>query len=399
MPTAQQLPEPIIAARANLLMQHPFFASHLLTKQRITFDPATPSAKTNGKALTLGDWFAARPLPQRVFVLCHEVMHDILGHMDRARMYTARGFGPDMNAFDAKRWNKATDYYVNSLLTASRIGVMPSEGLLDPRYGHTLTADQIYELLDPTDPDDQDPDSGNFDEHEDAPGEDPNGQPTPTPNQADLDEQVKQNLTSAKAAQEAAGKDLPGALAKAVGAITDPQVDWREQLRDFVQIYAGKDETSWSRLNRRRMALPPHIPYPGKTGNHLESMVIAIDASGSIGETEMSMFLAEMRAIVEQTNPKETWILFWDTGVTAVEVMDPEDIEQLEPYGGGGTNYSCVAKWLEDNELVPDVTICLTDGWVDWPQSDRISSPHLTVMTTDYLDAPFGKTIRLTTTG
>ena len=393
MPTTHQLPEPVIAARANLLMQHPFFASHLLTKQRINFDPDVPTAKTNGKQITLGDWFSNRPLPQRVFVLCHEVLHDILGHMDRARMYTARGFGPDMNVFDPTRWNKATDYYINSLLVASKIGIMPAEGLLDPRYDHTLTADQIYEMLDPTDP--NDPDSGNFDEHDLTPEEDPNGAPAPTTEEG-IAEQVKQNLTSAKAAQEATGKDLPGALAKAVGSITEPQVDWVTQLRDFVQTYTGKDETSWSRLNRRRMATPPHVPYPGKTGHHLESLVIAIDASGSIGEIEMGMFLAEVRAVVEQVNPKETWALFWDTSVIAQEIMDPEDIEQLEPYGGGGTDYTAVADWLEQNDLTPDVVICLTDLYVNWPSADRIRSPHITVGTTDYDPAPFGTTIRLT---
>ena len=392
MPT-HTLPEPVIAARANLLMQHPFFASHLLTKQRINFDPDVPTAKTNGKQITLGDWFSNRPLPQRVFVLCHEVLHDILGHMDRARMYTARGFGPDMNVFDPTRWNKATDYYINSLLVASKIGIMPAEGLLDPRYDHTITADQIYEMLDPTDP--NDPDSGNFDEHDLTPEEDPNGAPAPTTEEG-IAEQVKQNLTSAKAAQEATGKDLPGALAKAVGSITEPQVDWVTQLRDFVQTYTGKDETSWSQLNRRRMATPPHICYAGRTGHHLDSVVIAIDASGSIGEIEMGMFLAEMRSIVEQVNPKETWACFWDTSVVAVEILDPEDLETLTPYGGGGTDYTSMADWLDRNDLVPDVVICLTDGYVTWPSADRIRSPHLTIMTTDYLDAPFGKTIRLT---
>ena len=181
-----------------------------------------------------------------------------------------------------------------------------------------------------------------------------------------------------------------------MGAILEPQVDWREQLRDFMQPYLGKDEVSWSRLNRRRMALPPHICYAGRTGHHLDSVVIAIDASGSIGEIEMGMFLAEMRSIVEQVNPKETWVLFWDTSVIAQEIMDPEDIEQLEPYGGGGTDYVSVVDWLDNADLTPDVVICLTDLYVNWPSADRIRSPHITVGTTDYDPAPFGTTIRLT---
>ena len=123
--------------------------------------------------------------------------------------------------------------------------------------------------------------------------------------------------------------------------------------------------------------------------------MIAIDASGSIGAVEMGMFLAEVRAVVEQVNPKETWVLFWDTSVIAQEIMDTEDIEQLEPYGGGGTDYTCVAQWLEDNSLVPDITVVLTDGYVCWPDAARIRSPHLTVCTTDYEVCPFGTTIRI----
>lgn len=395
--TNTTLPTEIIAARANLLMQHPFFASHLLTKQRLVFTPETPTASTNGKRITVGDWFTQRPLPERVFVLCHEVLHDIFGHMDRARMYLARGFGPDMLPFDAKRWNRAGDYYINAVLTASRIGTMPAKGLLDPRFGADLTVDQIYELLESS----PDGDDDNFDEHEpgdpgDGPGEDDgDGAPRPLPTESEIAERVKQDIAAALAAQQATGKDLAGALARIVGGIVEPQVDWTEQLRDFVQQQAGKDETSWSRLNRRRLANPPHLPYPGRTGHHINSLVIAVDASGSIGEVELSLFMAEMRAIVEQVNPEETWVCFWDTNVVAIEVIDPEDIETLTPYGGGGTDYTGMVDWFDKNDLVPDVVICMTDGWVNWPDANRMRSPHLTVMTTDADPCPFGRTIRI----
>lgn len=386
------LPDPIIAARANLLMQHPMFASHLLTQQRVDFNPETPTAKTDGKTITLGDWFNQRSLPERVFVLCHEVFHDILCHHARTRMYLARGFGPDMLPFDKKRWDRATDYYINSVLTESKIGVMPKGGLLDPRYNHTMTSDQIYELLE-SDPNDQD---NSFDEHE--PGEDSGegvGEDEHGPTEEDISEQVRQNLVAAKAAQEASGQTMPSALAKAVGGIIEPQVDWTEQLRDFVQQLVGKDETSYARLNRRRLAIAPHIPFPGRTGHHIGSLVIAPDASGSIGPAEMSLFMAEMRAIVEAVNPTETWVLWWDTDVNAVEILEPEDIEQLTPYGGGGTDYTSIVDWLERNDLTPDVIICLTDLFVSWPDASRVRSPHLTVGTTDYDPCPFGKTIRI----
>jgi predicted metal-dependent peptidase len=121
-------------------------------------------------------------------------------------------------------------------------------------------------------------------------------------------------------------------------------------------------------------------------------MVIPVDGSGSIGPGELGLFMAEVRSIVETTRPRECWVLWWDTSVSAVEVIDPEDLETMTPYGGGGTNYTCVPEWLEQQGMDPDIVVCLTDGYVYWPDAAKIRWPHVTVSTSQH-GAPFGHTI------
>lgn len=405
------LPEPIIAARARLLMKQPFFASHLLTKCDLKYDPAVKTAQTDGKTHTVGDWFCGLHLDERLFLLAHETLHDILGHHLRGAMYHRRGFGPDMQPFKLKKFKQACDYYVNAILTESNVGRMPHGGLLNPQYGSHLTVDQIYEQL-PDEPDDEGDDEGEdsgepgdqpgegqgkgqshggFDDHLEPPTEPGTGSPQ---TEQELDEQVKANVASAAAAAKAAGKGMGGGLAKLVGDVLEPKVPWDEEARQFCIQVPGRDDTTWSRINRRRLCNPPYVPYPGRDGHEINSMVIAVDASGSIGPEELGLFMGEMRSIMETLSPRETWVLWWDTGVNAVEVLDPSDLEAMEPIGGGGTDYTCVPKWLADNALTPDLVVCMTDGYVYWPDPSVVTYPHLTISTSSYA-APFGKTIHM----
>jgi predicted metal-dependent peptidase len=389
-------------------MKQPLFASHLLKNCRIEYNPTSKLCHTNGETVTLNDWFCGLTLDQRVFVLAHETCHDLFGHPQRGVMYKRRGFGPDMKPYDHRRMAKAADYYINSLLIQSGIGKMPPGGLYDQSYGCDLTMDQIYEKLaeDPEqgpsetpqgpgedqgedgEPQPGDtPDSGNFDSHGDP--EDQPGQPQ---TEQEINDQVQQNVKLAQQAAEAAGDGLTGALAKLVGDIVEPKVQWDEELRQFCTSVPRGTETTWSRINRRRLCSPPYLPYPGKDGHEIDCMAIAVDASGSIGPDELAMFMAEMRSIMETVRPRECWVLWWDTEVSPVEIIDPEDLESLTPYGGGGTNYTCVPAWLDQQGMDPDVVVCLTDGWVHWPDADKIRWPHVTVSTSQH-GAPFGHTI------
>jgi len=90
----------------------------------IHYDPGFVLAKTEGEI---------------IFVICHEIMHNVLFHFARKMP------DPDL-------WNAAADYALNQLLEG--VGEMPKEGLYpgcgwhpDDKKFVNLSAEQIYEWL------------------------------------------------------------------------------------------------------------------------------------------------------------------------------------------------------------------------------------------------------------
>lgn len=367
-----------------MVAKQPFFTILLFDLMQVKEDEDTPTAKTDGRTIWVGPWFRKLPLEQRLFVLCHEVYHCIFQHLARAKLYHERGFGPDLLEFDFAKWNRAGDYYINNLLTLDKVGVMPPIGLLDQAICSSPDAvvDDIYMQLPPEPPQDQGGKSGNgtgFDEHVlPAPGQ------AAGPTQA----QVQAAVISARNTAKATGK-MPGNLDRVIGEILEPVQKWQEVLRDYVTATVGKDDTSWARPNRRRLAVPPHVPFPGTQGFAMGSMVVAVDTSGSISDAELAAFLGEMKGILEQVRPRELWVAWWDTSAVLEQVSNLDDMEALHPQGGGGTNYSCVEPALVDAGVEPEVVVCMTDGAVAWPSD--FAWPQITVTTGR--DCPFGRSI------
>ena len=369
-------PRPISDAISALVVKQPFFACLLFDLMEIRVDNTHPTAATDGKRILINEpWFAALSVPERVFVLSHEIAHVAFGHMVRAKQYLDSGFGPDLKPFSFPRWNKAADYIINDLLTVSGVGAMPQGGLRDSHIAtHTDTADAVYPNIPEDDPND------NFDQHL-KPAQ--NG-----PSSA----AVASAVLGAANAAKAQGK-LPSALSRAVDTLLNPQVPWAEQLRDFITETArGRDSTSWARPNRRKLALPPNIPMPGPSGYAMAHAVVAIDVSGSIGPAELTAFVSEVAGILDECRPQRLSVIWWDTDAMLQDIEDMDDLANATPVGGGGTNYDCVFDLLDEEQLTPDVMICLTDGYISCSH-DGAPCAHVTVTTGK--DLPFGKNIKL----
>ena len=132
-------------AISRLIMQQPFFAVLLLDLLSLSETDAIPTAGTNGKQLLVNpEWFGKLTLNERVFVICHEVMHVILEHQRRTKLYMDRGIGPDMKAFNPEKMNVAEDYIINDWVIHSGQNDMPKGGCLDPKFGYNDLADDVY---------------------------------------------------------------------------------------------------------------------------------------------------------------------------------------------------------------------------------------------------------------
>lgn len=363
---------------------------------RPTFDPKTPTAVTDGVSIRFGTWACQLPLKQRVFVLAHEILHCVLQHPLRNRMYRKLGIGPDLKPIDFKRANVAEDYNINATLLTD-LGFhpndMPSGGLFDSQYTPEMTADEIYCQLDGEDASDQGEQSDNsFDEHEDAPddGSGDGDQPDPkTPQEVQdiIEGRVKQALNAAQSIGA-----LPGGLKRRLSKAYAPKVHWTDLLRDYMEHLAQGADTVSPRPNRRRLVLPPHPYFPSSRGTALGTVVIAPDVSGSISEPEYNLFMTELKTILAECQPEALHLISWDTSAVHTEVEDDGDLDRVAVHGGGGTEYASAVAMIESLDLEPELVICMTDGMVGWPDASRIRWPHITLSTTHYR-CPVGETI------
>ncbi len=162
--------------------------------------------------------------------------------------------------------------------------------------------------------------------------------------------------------------------ARGLGALLQPQVDWKEQLREFVsETCAGSDYSTWRRPNRRYVHAG--IYMPSGISEAVGELVIAVDTSGTIDEKALVSFMSEVKGIADTVHPSGIRILYWDTEVCADEYYTGDDIARLtsstKPAGGGGTMLECVPRHIARKGYRPAAVVVLTDGylggsWGNW---------------------------------
>lgn len=379
----------MIETISHLIAAQPFFAVYAFDQMQIIETDQVPTAATDGlRILVNPEFFANMQLPERVFVMAHEIMHGIFQHMARGKGYADRGFGPDMKPWNHQKYNQAADYIINDSLVNAKVGSMPmmngqEVGLHDRSIATDMDlADDVYQKL-PDLPKQPGGGHGNFDQHI----EPPPGAKMPT------DADVKRALASAKNAAKAQGK-MPGNLERLVGEIIEPTLNWKELLRAMLTANAGRGMATWNRPNRRRIATPPHIYFPGSTGFATGGVAVVVDTSGSVGQDELRAFMSELSGILDECRPEWCKVLWTDARVAAVDdVDDMTDLTSLTAHGGGGTDQEAAFRYLDEHGIRPDTCVVLTDLYT--PFTTEPDYDVIWASTTKDRTAPYGKTIHI----
>lgn len=151
-------------------------------------------------------------------------------------------------------------------------------------------------------------------------------------------------------------------------AMVEP-VDWRKIVANVARKCNDKYST-FTRPDRRFLSRGKVLPgYRKVEGNELEDIVIAVDTSGSVDEKMLGTFMGQVNALLSQFKVKST-LLYWDSSVQAeYEFKNYKELIRLKPVGGGGTEPSCIYKYLENNEKYkkglqkqPELVVIFTDG-------------------------------------
>lgn len=339
-----------------------------------------PVAATDGSNLAFNtgpDGFFRQNLNQRVFIVAHEIMHCILDHCRQGHTLRMRGkvSYPDGKSldYDSKQMNAAQDYVINAILTDSKVGQFPTNkegepyGMLDfsvatAKDNSMDTYRKIYNKRDKGSGG-----SGGFDIHM-APGT-TTGKDSQTAsnerNQAAWDTE----LVSAMSAAKAMGK-LPAGLERALGALLESKVDWKEKIRALFARKVGSGTFDWRRPDRR--LITRDIYAPGRSGFGAGTVVVGVDTSGSIGPKELDMFMAEMAGILEDVRPQRLVIMWCDAAIGRVdeaeEAGDLLTIRAKGAPGGGGTSFIPVFDKIDEMGLQPEALVYLTDGLGSFPK-------------------------------
>lgn len=403
------------------LMRNPKFAfwSGIMMVGSTNLAEDIPTAMTNGRDEYYGREFVKMlPEKQLAFVVLHENMHKGLRHLTTWRKLY------DENPMLA---NIACDHVINIMIVEMDSNEQFIEFPKDPKTGEKMgcydlrfkgmTARQVFDILKQEqkgggnggdgDGDGQPGGSGgqpgsgkgngkSFDEH-DWQGAKKLSEQEKKELEREIDQAIRQGMIAEQKAQGKGG----GNLHRELGELLEPQVDWREALREFVSsVCNNKDTSSWRRVNRRFLGTDTYLPT--MIGERVGSLAIGIDTSGSIGGEEINRFLSEVKSIAEDVHPEKIDLIYWDARVAGHETYDEYDMANLvsstKPKGGGGTDPTCMMRYLKAKNIKPECIIMLTDGEIgSW--GNEWEAPIMWVICNGYrgdkITAPTGKTIHI----
>ena len=355
-------------AKAQIVLDHPFFAAILLRRKLIR-DDSIPTLAVDARANIYynHDFLEGLTVPQIVWGLCHEVGHVIGQHALRK------------GARNHKKWNYAGDAWINDTLDDSKVG-QRIPNTVDMKGSKDDTTENIYDKL----PDDHG-DNGLGEDVIYGIGADGNGKPLTPDEIREIEGQIKIEIAEAAQAAKMRGK-LSGKLAEIVANLLEVKTPWYEILEKHMTACVAQGQ-SWRRPNRRFM--DHYLPSVDKLPQ-MGELVVQVDVSGSISKTELDYYQGHLSRIVEQCRPEKVHVLYTDTEVQKhVEFDCGEDIA-LEFYSGGGTDMPAGFDFLAKQGIEPQVFVCLTDGYTGFGEDPGY--PVVWCISSD-VEAPYGENI------
>ena len=384
------------------LMRNPKFAlwSGIMMVGKTSVVEGIPTACTNGRDEMYGLEFITKLDHKALgFVILHENLHKAFRHLTTwVKLYKE----------DAQLANMACDYVINLMLVDMDVGesiiAFPRNeageriGLYDTRFKGMHTK-QVFDILKQEKEEGGEGGKGGegFDDHDWEGAAEISGE-----DKKELEREIDQALRQGIIADQKMNGSGKGGLSRELGDLLQPQIDWREALREFVSSFCNaKDTSSWRRVNRRMLAQDVYMP--SLVGEKVGHIVVGIDTSGSIGVQELNTFLSEVKSIVEDVHPDALDLIYWDGAVAGHEVYDMATMSNLvsstKPMGGGGTDPTCMMHYLKEKNIKPECIIQLTDGYINnW--GDQWEAPILWVITesnynSNKIVSPVGKTVHI----
>lgn len=295
-------------------------------------------------------------MPELCYELCHEAMHPVLDHIRR------------MKGRDHKIANKAADLVLDEILV---------DGLdknffrlpfwchlmrdITAKGGHTMEG--TYDVLKRM----EKSGGGASDALASLGGRMSDdmipGQGEQSPEQAAVIEQkMKGLLVQAVNAQKSSGiGQMSGGLMELVNDILHPKVRWEVLLRRFMKSkFSGQGERTWSRPNRRSVALGFPLPYT-RPKPSMGPLIVITDRSGSMGQERLDKIQGELNGVSDDTHPESTWVIQFTSRVETVDHFPKGSKIKLPQCQTGGTDVVPAFQEASKLPIKPQVALVFTD--------------------------------------
>lgn len=354
--------------------------SGVLSVGKVIYTEDIPTACTNGRDVIYNPAFIKTLTDSELnFVVLHEALHKVFQHMFLWKKLWKEN--PQLA-------NVAADYVVNNTIHEAdqhgNITKIPKEALFDKQYAG-MTTRQVFDLLKQNGGG-----QGGGSGHDSHDWEGAEGL-----SDDEVKETTKQIDQALRQGEIIRGK-MQGNKNRTIDGLLEPKVNWREQLREFVNATCkNKDKTSWKRPHKR--FLGQDIYMPSMIGETVGKLVVGIDTSGSIGDRELNEFLSEVVSICDDVSPSSIELIYWDYDVAGHETYNMGDynglVQTTKPKGGGGTRVGSLNEYIKEKRIEPEAIIVLTDGYVENDWGGTWDYPTLWAITSRNITSIHGKSI------
>ena len=370
--------------RMKFLSRYPFLGNVALNLELVPVrDPALGTAATDGKKIYFDiDFLSRLNVEQTMFVLGHEVYHNVLMHFLRKE------------SRDIELFNIATDLEVNQLLQKDGFPVLDC-ALMPDKLDLTVdrSAEEYYDIL------------AAKQKHKPVRTSDKYGEVTahdgdfcPEPTKENV-VRIREIAVAAAQSYERTRGNLPDHIKRIINGMLKPEIKWQDVLVQFAMKTNGAGSTSWSHPNRRFAWSGTFLP--SKESPSLK-IAVGLDTSGSIDPATMARFLGEIKGISDCYPRYAIDILQCDARIQKASHFasdeTPIDLASSEfrsVSGGGGTVMKPIFDYISLNGLDIDACVMFTDGNIDEQKaSDAPEYPVLWVTTKREDKIHFGEIVK-----
>lgn len=273
-------------------------------------------------------------------------------------------------------WKMAQDYTINSLLVNNGLS-LPDALHYDKRF-EGLSTEAVYKILE-----------DEIDEDKHTPKEVENIRYEKMPEENLVDDNPIKDMNEQLLNKAKLQGDLPLGIEILVPNIYEGQISWRDELYTVIENAVKFD---YRLIPPNKRYLSQGVALPALSGSKVK-LVIAIDSSGSIEGNTLAQFLSEVNSIMNSFENYEIDLLIADAKVQEHHILYPGDEVEYTLKGGGGTDFSAVCEYVDEN--IKNVTLMLyfTDGMGKFP--DQMVDYEMVWVLTNEMEVPFGRSIFL----